>query len=227
MITVKEVSTKKDLKKFVKFPFKLYKNNKYWVPPIIKDEIDNFHKTKNPVFNHADARFFLAYNRGEIVGRIVAIINWVESKEQKIKIEDASGLSEDEINKMVKDAEANADADKAAKEKVEIKNNAEQLVFQTEKAMKEAGDNISEDQKKPVDEAVEVLKKAIEADDTDAMKAASEKLTEVAGAIYQAAQEAAGAQADPSQETGGEAAQSSDQGDGAVDADFEVVDDEE
>ncbi len=85
MITVKEISTKKELKKFVKFPFKLYKNNKYWVPPIIKDEVESFDKTKNPVFQHADARFFLAFKNDKIVGRIVAIINWVEIKEQKIK----------------------------------------------------------------------------------------------------------------------------------------------
>jgi GNAT superfamily N-acetyltransferase len=85
MITVKEISTKKELKQFVKFPFKLYKNNKYWVPPIIKEEVDSFNKTKNPVFEHADARFFLAYNKDTIVGRITAIINWIEVKEQKVK----------------------------------------------------------------------------------------------------------------------------------------------
>ncbi len=85
MITVKEISTKKELKKFVKFPFKLYKNNKYWVPPIIKDEVTSFNKTKNPVFEHADARFFLAYKNDTIVGRISAIINWIEVKEQKVK----------------------------------------------------------------------------------------------------------------------------------------------
>lgn len=85
MITVKEISTKKELKKFVKFPFKLYENNKYWVPPIINDEVESFDKSKNPVFNHADARFFLAYKNNKIVGRIVAIINWIEINEQKIK----------------------------------------------------------------------------------------------------------------------------------------------
>ena len=85
MITVKEISTKKELKKFVKFPFKLYKDNKYWVPPIIKDEVSSFDKTKNPVFEHADARFFLAYENDKIVGRICAMINWIEVKDQKVK----------------------------------------------------------------------------------------------------------------------------------------------
>ena len=85
MITIKEVTTKKVLKQFVKFPFTLYQNNKYWVPPIIKDEVDNFDKTKNPVFEHADARLFLAYKNKQIVGRIAAIINWTEIKSQKIR----------------------------------------------------------------------------------------------------------------------------------------------
>ena len=85
MITVKEISTIKGLKQFVKFPFKLYKNNKYWVPPIIKDEVASFDRTKNPVFENAEAFFFLAYKNKEIVGRITAIANWIEIKEQKIK----------------------------------------------------------------------------------------------------------------------------------------------
>ncbi len=85
MIILKEISTKKELKKFVKFPFKLYKNNPYWVPPLINDEVDSFDKTKNPVFEHANAQFFLAYRDSEIVGRIVAIINSFEVNDQNIK----------------------------------------------------------------------------------------------------------------------------------------------
>ena len=85
MITLKEVSTKKEMKQFVTFPFSLYKNNDYWVPPIIKDEIANFDKTKNPVFEIADARFFLAYKNQKIAGRIVAIINNYEIEKQGIK----------------------------------------------------------------------------------------------------------------------------------------------
>ncbi|MDH3321783.1 MAG: GNAT family N-acetyltransferase [Flavobacteriaceae bacterium] len=85
MVTIKEISTKKELNQFVKFPFTLYKNNKYWVPPIINEEVASFDKTKNPVFEHADARFFLAYKNNKIVGRVAAIINLKEINEQKIK----------------------------------------------------------------------------------------------------------------------------------------------
>lgn len=82
MITVKEIHSKKKLKAFVKFPFELYKGSKYWVPPIIKQELDTFNKDKNPIFQDAEARFFLAYKNDKIVGRIAAIINWLEVKKQ-------------------------------------------------------------------------------------------------------------------------------------------------
>ena len=85
MVTIKEVKTKKDLKAFVKFPFKLYKDSKFWVPPIISQEIKTFNKKENPVFNDADARFFLAFKNNEIVGRVAAIINWLEVKNQNQK----------------------------------------------------------------------------------------------------------------------------------------------
>lgn len=78
MITVKEVHSKKDLKAFVKFPFKLYKGSPSWVPPIISEEIRTLDKTVNPVFKDAEARYFLAYKNNTIVGRIAAIINWLE-----------------------------------------------------------------------------------------------------------------------------------------------------
>jgi hypothetical protein len=85
MITLQEMTSKKEMKAFVEFPFKLYKNNAYWVPPIINDEIESFDKTKNPVFQHADARFFVALKNNEIVGRIAAIINYTEVHEQDVK----------------------------------------------------------------------------------------------------------------------------------------------
>ncbi len=85
MITLKEVLTKKDRKAFVKFPFKLNKNSKYWVPPIISEEVKTFDKNINPVFNDAEARLFLAYKNKEIVGRIAAIINWLEVDGQGLK----------------------------------------------------------------------------------------------------------------------------------------------
>lgn len=85
MITVKEIHSKKDLKTFVKFPFKLYKDSKYWVPPVISQEVKTFDKNENPVFKDADARFFLAYKNNKIVGRVVAIINWLEVNNQDQK----------------------------------------------------------------------------------------------------------------------------------------------
>lgn len=84
MITVKELS-QNQLKPFVKFPFTLYKGNKYWVPPIIAEEIAFFNSNKNPVFKHATARFFIAEQNHKIVGRVVAIINQTETKQQNIK----------------------------------------------------------------------------------------------------------------------------------------------
>lgn len=85
MIQVKEISTKKELKKFVTFPFELYKNNAYWIPPIIREELESFDPDKNPVFEHAEARFFLAFSDGTIVGRVAAIINRIEVNQQKVK----------------------------------------------------------------------------------------------------------------------------------------------
>ncbi|OSY87895.1 GTP cyclohydrolase [Tenacibaculum holothuriorum] len=85
MIVIKEITSKKEMKQFVKFPFSLYKNNKYWVPPIIKDELATFDKTQNPVFKQADATFLLAYKNNKIVGRLIAIINRYEVELQNIK----------------------------------------------------------------------------------------------------------------------------------------------
>jgi GNAT superfamily N-acetyltransferase len=85
MITLHECRTKKEMKLFVKFPFSIYKDNAYWVPPIIKDELETFDKNINPAFENAEARFFLAFQKGKIVGRVAAIINWHEVNQQAIK----------------------------------------------------------------------------------------------------------------------------------------------
>ena len=85
MILLKKVTSRKDMKAFVLFPFSLYKKNDFWVPPIVKDEIDNFDPKKNPVFKNADAQFFVAIKNNTIVGRIIAIINWFEVEKQQIK----------------------------------------------------------------------------------------------------------------------------------------------
>ena len=84
-INIKEIESKEDLNKFVMFPFDLYKDSKYWVAPIIKEELEVLGKEINPVFKNADANYFLAYINGKIVGRIAALINWIEVNEIKRK----------------------------------------------------------------------------------------------------------------------------------------------
>ena len=83
MITLKELTTPSELKQFVKFPFELYKNEPHWVAPIIADELDSMDPSKNPVFKNAEARYFLAQKDGKNVGRICAIVNHIEVKEQE------------------------------------------------------------------------------------------------------------------------------------------------
>lgn len=74
-IEIKEVKTKSELKKFIKFPFELYKGNKYWVPPLIFDDVKTLSKDKNPAFDFCEARYWLAYKDGKLAGRVAAIIN--------------------------------------------------------------------------------------------------------------------------------------------------------
>lgn len=116
------------------------------------------------------------------------------NKEQSIRIEASSGLTEDEIQKMKTEAEANAESDRNAKEEVETLNKADSLIFQTEKQLKEFGDKIPADKLQPVEDALASLKKAHEAKDVDAIKADMEKLNTVFQAasqdMYQAQQQA-------------------------------------
>jgi len=81
MITVKKITSQKELKQFVTFPFQLYKDCKYWVPPLIKDELETLDTSKNPVFKNAEADYYLAYRDGKTVGRIAVIINHFEVEE--------------------------------------------------------------------------------------------------------------------------------------------------
>ncbi len=147
-------------------------------------------------------------------------------KEQSIRIEASSGLSQDEIDRMKQEAEANADADKQAKERVEKLNQADSMVFQTEKQLKEFGDKLSDDKKGPIEEALEELKKAHGAEDLAGIDAAMEKINEAwknaSEEMYKAQQEA-GAGAGP--EAGAEGAQDSNGGDDVTDVEFEEVDD--
>ncbi|USS92256.1 molecular chaperone DnaK [Fructobacillus americanaquae] len=144
-------------------------------------------------------------------------------KEQKITIQAAGGLSDEEIEKMMNDAKANEEADNKKKEAVETRNNADQLIFQTEKTLEEVGDKLSDDDKKPTQEALDALKKAKEAaaaEDADLidLKAKTDDLqkvaTELATKLYQQAQQAQEAQG------GAEGAQKDDN---TVDGDFEEV----
>lgn len=118
-------------------------------------------------------------------------------KEQSIRIEASTGLSKEEIEKMKKDAETHAEEDKKKKELVEVKNMADTLVFTTEKSLREAGDKITADEKKPVEEAVENLKKVKDSDSLEEIKKATEELSQAAQKIgeklYKAAQPEQGA----------------------------------
>ncbi len=136
---------------------------------------------------------------------------------QNITITASSNLSEEEIDKAVKEAEKFADEDKAAKEKVEVKNNAEHLVFQTEKALTDLGDKVSADEKAAVQAEIEKAKDALKTEDTEKIKAASEELSkkfyEISEKLYK---QAAEAQAAAQQAQGGAA------DDGTVDAEYTV-----
>ncbi len=99
-------------------------------------------------------------------------------KSKDIRIEASSGLTEEEIKKMKQEAEANAEADRIAKEKADKLNEADAMIFQTEKQLKEFGDKLSDDKKKPIEEALEELKKAFDAKDVDAVTPALDKINE-------------------------------------------------
>jgi molecular chaperone DnaK len=145
-------------------------------------------------------------------------------KEQSIRIEASSGLSDEEIDKMKKEAEANAESDRKVKEEVETINKADSLIFQTEKQLSEFGEKIPADKKQPIEDALAELKKAHEAKDIDAMNTGMEKLN----TVFQAAsQEMYSAQQEPQSNGAENAEASSSEGDEEVtDVDFEEVTEE-
>ena len=149
-------------------------------------------------------------------------------KEQKITITASSGLSDEEIKRMVKDAEMHADEDAKQREQVDERNKAESLVYQVEKALKDAGDKLTAEQKKPVEDAVADLKDALKGSDHEAIKAKTEKLYELMGkaseALYGQAGGAApgGAGAPPPPPPQDDAPKGKKDGDNIVDADFEM-----
>ena len=146
-------------------------------------------------------------------------------KEQKITITAGSGLSEQEIKRMVDDAKAHEAEDKAAKEKIEVKNRADSMVYQTEKQLKDLGDKVPADVKQPVQDKIDQLKKQIEANDTEAMKSTMQQLEELLMKIGQTVYQQQGAQGAPGAGAGPQpGAQQGQAKDGDV-VDAEVVDD--
>ena len=149
-------------------------------------------------------------------------------KEANITITASSNMSSDEIDKAVEEAERFAEEDKKKQERVETKNNAEQALYQTEKALKDIEDKIDEDDKSKVNEKLEALRALTDSEDLEAVRKAQDELTttfyEVSSKVYQA--EAAQQQQEAPQEGGAEADAGEPQGDNVVDADFEVEDEQ-
>ena len=148
-------------------------------------------------------------------------------KQQKISIAGSSGLTQEEIERAKRDAEIHAAEDAKRKETVEVKNNAEALVYQVEKGIAELGDKATDDQKKPITDLVDQLKAAIAQDDVEAMKTKSAELQELFAKASQFAQQGGGPAAGTSAPEAEEPASSEPKQANAkvVDADFEVVDD--
>ena len=140
-------------------------------------------------------------------------------KSQQITISGSTALSDDEVDRMVKDAEAHAEEDKKQKDEIEIRNQTDSLCYGAEQTLKDLGDKVPADQKKEVEDAIAEAKKALEGTDIEAIKATGEKLTEasqkLAQIVYSTTDEAAAGQAG-----------SAPAGDDVVDADYEVVDDD-
>lgn len=142
-------------------------------------------------------------------------------KEQSITIKSSSGLSEEEIEQMIKDAEENAEADKKRREEVDLRNEADQLIFTTDKTLKDLEDKVSEDEKKQAENAKEALQKAIEGDDLEDIKAKKEALEEQVQQLSVKLYEQMQQEAEASQgEDGGQA-------EDVVDADYQEVNEEE
>jgi len=151
------------------------------------------------------------------------------SKEQSIQITASSGLSKEEIDKLVKDAEMHVDEDRKKRELVEARNHADQLIYSTEKSIKDLGDKVDKATKTKVEDAVGELRKVMDGDDTDKIRRASEELTnashKLAEAMYQQASQAEGQKAGAQQQADGSGARAAKPEDDVVDADFEEVKD--
>lgn len=145
-------------------------------------------------------------------------------KEQTITIKSSSGLTDEEIDRMVKDAEANAEADKKRREEADLRNEVDQLVFQTDKVLADLKDKVSEEEVKKAEAARDELKAAIEANDLDQMKAKRDALNEIVQNLTVKLYEQAAAQAQAAQGDGQAQADTNASGDDVVDAEFEEID---
>ena len=153
------------------------------------------------------------------------------NKEQKITIKSSSGLSDEEIDRMVKEAKENEAADKKRKEEVDLKNEVDQLLFQTDKTLEEIKGKVGEDEVKKIEDARDALKKAQEANNIDDMKAKKDDLTkliqDMSVKLYQQAQQAQQAQggaADGAANAGNASSSNDNNDDNTVDGDFKEVD---
>ncbi|MGE6488378.1 molecular chaperone DnaK [Paenisporosarcina sp. NPDC076898] len=142
-------------------------------------------------------------------------------KEQNITIQSNTALTDEEIDRMVKEAEANAEADKARKEEAELKNEADQMVFMTEKTLKDLEGKVSEEEKKQAEDAKDELKAALEAGNLEEIRTKKDKLNEIVQALTMKMYEQAAAEAQ-----GAEGAEGTKKDDGVVDAEFEEVNDD-
>ncbi|TWT90338.1 Chaperone protein DnaK [Pseudobythopirellula maris] len=143
--------------------------------------------------------------------------------EHTVKIEQSSGLSEEEIEKMRRDGEANAEEDKKKRELVEARNAAESLAYQVEKTLKEQGDKVSDDDRAPIESAIEKVRETAKGEDVAAIKSATDALQQASHAMSEAMyKSAAEAGADPTADTSSEAAADTSTDDDTIDAEFEV-----
>ncbi len=147
-------------------------------------------------------------------------------KEQKITITSSTHLSDEEIDRRVKEAEQFAEEDKKKKELIEVKNQAESLIYQTENTLKELGDKVSADEKKQVEDKITALKDVVGGNDPDEIKKRTEALTGELNTLSQKLYAQTGAQAGAQPGTEAQAGAGQAQGDDVVDADYEVVDDD-
>jgi len=146
-------------------------------------------------------------------------------KEQSIRIQASGGLSEEEIEKMVKDAESHAEEDKKRRELIDAKNQAEALIHSTEKSLSDLGEKVSAEDKTAVENAVSELRTALEGEDKEAITSKTEALAQVSMKLGEAMYQQSAEQGEAGEAAGG-AEQTSSDGEGVVDADFEEVDDD-